>query len=271
MRDRAARAGGVRIEDPDMPSPFPGMDPFIESQRFDKFHSVYLVTLADLLVPLVRPKYVVDVERYVFLSAEDEERLYKPEVSISQAPGEPHPAGGVGTVATLEPRMLSIPLPDEEGQTFLTVRTASDRKVVTMIELLSPVNKDATGGQRAYLSKRANYLRTLANLVEIDLLRGGTRLPSKPPLTEGDYFAYVIRHGDSAHVAGYAWNLQDHLPTIPIPLWERDADVGLDLQKAFDVTYERRGYDYILDYTAPIAPPLPANVQRWAEARLTTK
>lgn len=254
-----------------MPSPFPGMDPFIESQRFDEFHSVYLVTLAELLVPLVRPKYAVDVERYVFLSAEDEERLYKPDVSISKTTDERRRAGGTGTVATLEPRMLSIPSPDEEGQTFLTVRTSGDRKVVTMIELLSPVNKDATGGQRAYLSKRANYLRTLANLVEIDLLRGGTRLPSKPSLTEEDYSAYVIRHGDSVHVAGYSWNIQDHLPTIPVPLGERDPDVGLDLQKAFDVTYERRGYDYILDYTAPIIPPLSANVQRWAAERLATK
>lgn len=251
-----------------MPSPFPGMDPFIESQRFDEFHSVYLVSLADQLVPLVRPKYAVDVERYVYLSAEDEERLYKPDMSISQAPGEPGAGRGAGTVATLEPRMLSIPLPDEEGQTFLTIRTARDRKVVTMIELLSPVNKDATGGQRAYLSKRANYLRTLANLVEIDLLRGGTRLPSKPSLTGGDYSAYVIRHGDSAHVAGYSWNLQDRLPTIPVPLGENDPDVGLDLQLAFDVTYERRGYDYILDYTAPIVPQLQPNVQQWVKERL---
>ena len=252
-----------------MPSPFPGMDPFIESQRFDEFHSVYLVTLADLLVPLVRPKYAVDVERYVFLSSEDDERLYRPDVSISEGKGGAAAAGA--GVATLAPRMLSIPVPDEEGQTFLTIRTARDRKVVTMIELLSPVNKDATGGQRTYLSKRANYLRTLASVVEIDLLRGGTRLPSKPSLTDRDYSAYVVRHGDSAHVAGYSWNLQDLLPTIPVPLAEGDADVGLDLQQAFDITYDRRGYDYLLDYSAPIDPPLPENVQRWVDERLAGK
>lgn len=252
-----------------MRSPFPGMDPFIESQRFDEFHSVYLVTLADLLVPLVRPKYAVDVERYVFLSSEDDERLYKPDVSISEGKGGAAAAGA--GVATLEPRMLSIPVPDEEGQTFLTIRTARGRKVVTMVELLSPVNKDATGGQRAYLSKRANYLRTLASVVEIDLLRGGTRLPSKPSLTDMDYSAYVVRHGDSAHVAGYSWNLQDRLPTLPVPLAEGDADVGLDLQQAFDITYDRRGYDYLLDYSAPIDPPLPENVQRWVDERLAGK
>lgn len=78
----------------------------------------------------------------------------------------------------------------------------------------------------------------------------------------------MIRHGDSSHVAGYAWNLQDRLPTIPVPLGEGDPDVGLDLQQAFDVTYDRRGYDYVLDDTAPITPPLPPDVQQWVAERL---
>jgi hypothetical protein len=108
-------------------------------------------------------------------------------------------------------------------------------------------------------------LRTSANVVEIDLLRGGTRLPSKPSLTGGDYLAYVIRHGDSVHVEGNAWSLQDRLPVIPIPLGEGDPDVGLDLQEAFDKTYDRRGYDYILDYNAPIQPPLTEGVHGWVD------
>ena len=251
-----------------MPSPFPGMDPVIESQRFDEFHSVYLVTLADLLVPLVRPRYSVDVERYVFLSADDHERMCRPDVSIAEARGGTALTGGAGSVATLAPRMLSVPVSHQDGQKYLSIRSRADRHVVTVVELLSPVNKDATGGQREYLSKRANYLRTLTNVVEIDLLRGGTRLPSKPPLTDGDYSAYVIRNGDGARVEGYVWNLQERLPVIPIPLAEGDLDVGLDLQEAFGTTYDRRGYDYILDYQVPIVPPLTEAVQRWVSERL---
>ncbi|MDZ7617983.1 MAG: DUF4058 family protein [Patescibacteria group bacterium] len=251
-----------------MPSPFPGMDPYIESQRFDEFHSVYLVTLAELLVPLVRPKYAVDVERYVFLSAEEDVQSYKPDVAISEGRDGGVPATGRERVATLEPRMLSVPMPDEHAQKFLAIRSRDDRRVVTMIEVLSPVNKSASGGQREYLSKRTNHLQTLASVVEIDLLRGGTRLPSKPLLTDGDYSAYVIRHGDSTHVAAYAWNLDQCLPVIPVPLGEDDPDVGLDLQAAFDRTYDRRGYDYILDYTAALKPPVTADVQRWIDERL---
>jgi hypothetical protein len=244
------------------------MDPYIESQRFDEFHSVYLVTLAELLVPLVRPKYVVDVERYVFLSAEDDEQSYKPDVAISEGRDGGVPATGRERVATLEPRMLSVPMPDEHAQKFLVIRSRDDRRVVTMIEVLSPVNKSASGGQREYLSKRTNYLQTLASLVEIDLLRGGTRLPSKPLLTDGDYSACVIRHGDSTHVAAYTWDLDQRLPVIPVPLGEGDPDVGLDLQAAFDRTYDRRGYDYILDYAATVKPPVTADVQQWIVGRL---
>ena len=251
-----------------MPSPFPGMDPYIESQRFDEFHSVYLVTLAELLVPLVRPKYSVDVERYVFLSAEDDEQAYKPDVAISEGRDGSLPASYQESVATLEPRILSVPLPDEDDQKFLAIRSRNDRRVVTMIEVLSPVNKSASGGQHEYLSKRTNYLRTLASVVEIDLLRGGTRLPSKPALTDGDYSAYVIRHGDSTHVAAYTWNLNQRLPVIPVPLGQNDPDVGLDLQEAFNRTYDRRGYDYILDYRAPVQPPVREDVQRWIDAQL---
>lgn len=251
-----------------MPSPFPGMDPVIESQRFDEFHSVYLVTLAELLVPLVRPKYSVDVERYVFLSAEDDEQVYRPDVAIAEVRNGTASTGGAGSVATLEPRMLAVPVSDQDGQKFLSIRSRADRRVVTMIEVLSPVNKDATGGQREYLGKRANYLRTLTNVVEIDLLRGGTRLPSKPPLTDGDYSAFVIRRGDAAHVEGYTWSLRERLPVIPVPLGEGDPDVGLDLQKAFDSTYDRRGYDYILDYHAPIHPPLTEAARQWVDKQL---
>jgi len=78
----------------------------------------------------------------------------------------------------------------------------------------------------------------------------------------------VIRRGDAAHVGGYSWNLQDRLPVIPVPLGEGDSDVGLDLQEAFEKTYDRRGYDYILDYQAAVKPPLPEEVRRWVAERV---
>ena len=136
-----------------MPSPFPGMDPFIESQRFDETHSVYLVTLAELLVPLVRPRYTVDVERYVYLTAEDLDKSYKPDVSITETGAEPLRPGNGHSVGTLEPQIPAVPDSDEDDQKFLTIRSRDEKTVVTVIELLSPTNKDAEWGQREYLAK----------------------------------------------------------------------------------------------------------------------
>jgi hypothetical protein len=253
-----------------MSAPFPGMDPFIESQRFDDFHTAFLVTIRELLVPVVRPRYTVEVERFVFVSGdEDVEHLFEPDVLLAETETSTAAATAASPVATLQPRIMAVPQTDEDGQAFLTIRTTDDRNVITVIELLSPTNKEKSGGMQQYLAKRATYLRTLTNIVEIDLLRGGTRLPTHEPLEDGDYFTFVIRHGDRSHVEVYGWKLPDRLPVIPVPLREDDPDVGLDLQEAFDRAYDRSGYDYAINYKRPVTPPLPEDVQRWVEERLT--
>lgn len=254
-----------------MPSPFPGMDPFIEGQRFDDFHHAYVIGIRELLVPLVRPKYIVEAERYVYLTGEVEDeraaRLVRPDLAIVEATPEIGASEG-GTVATLEPRIMAVPVADEDGQLFLTIRTRDDRQVVTVIELLSPTNKDGGVGRREYLTKRANYLRTRTNAVEIDLLRGGTRLPTQEPLDEADYFAFVTRQGGWMHVEVYGWKLPDRLPVIPVPLQGGDPDVGLDLQAAFDRVYDASGYDYSLDYRREVAPELSAANRQWVGQRV---
>ena len=50
-----------------MPSPFPGMDPFIESDEWTDFHVSFLVELGRILVPQVRPKYLVRRGRRVYV------------------------------------------------------------------------------------------------------------------------------------------------------------------------------------------------------------
>ncbi len=250
-----------------MPSPFPGMDPFIESQRFDEFHNAFVMIVKEELIPLVRPEYIIDVDRYVFLSSELDQHLYRPDVSLAKTK-ESEFAAHPDVKSTLEPQILMLPSPEEDEQAFLTVRRRDHSKIITMIELLSPVNKEASQGQIEYLAKRANYLRTMANIVEIDLLRGGSRLPTEPVLDSGDYSTYVIRHGDRTHVEGYTWGLRDQLPVIPIPLAIGDPDVGLNLQNAFDKLYDRHGYDYSLDYKANVQPTLKKNDQDWVEQQL---
>ena len=132
-----------------------------------------------------------------------------------------------------------------------------------MIEVLSPWNKTPGDGQTEYLVKRANVLRTPAHLVELDLLRGGQRLPTREPLKPADYYAFVCRKERLPQVDVYAWTLQQPLPPIPIPLAGSDPDVILDLQAAFTTTYDRAGYDYSLNYSRAVEPPLAPAVADW--------
>jgi hypothetical protein len=163
-----------------------------------------------------------------------------------------------------------MPMPRRFRQAFITIRTRNYHDVVTVIELLSPWNKAAGDGRTEYLVKRTNVFASRAHLVELDLLRGGERLPTIEPLKPADYFAFVLRREMLPKGAVYAWSLREPLPTVPIPLAAGDADVPLNLQIAFTTTYDRAGYDYSLDYRRPPDPPLTQVDAEWAARLLGT-
>ena len=206
-----------------MSSPFPGMDPFIEGQKWEDFHASFITAIRDALVPAVRPKYIVDVERRIYLERID--------------PSEEH------------------------RETFITIRRGTPARVVTVIELLSPTNKrKGTEGRDQYLDKIHALLKTSVSLVELDLLRGG-ECPAVSDPPSGDYFAMVSKPKPRPLAEVYGWSLADPLPRILIPLSIEDPDVPLDLQAAFNLVYDRAGYDYAIDYKQPVVPPLSATEQ----------
>jgi hypothetical protein len=142
--------------------------------------------------------------------------------------------------------------------------------VVTIVEVLSPTNKRPGGdGRDAYLQKREEVLLSPAHLVELDLLRGGERLPALKPLPPGDYYAFVSRQRDRPMAAVYAWSLRSPLPAIPVPLAGDDRDVIPDLQSVFTDVYDRAGYDYTLDYERAVEPTLSEDDATWARERLS--
>lgn len=53
-----------------MPSPFPGMDPFLESQEWEDFHTRLITAFSDRLSPKIEPDYLVRVERRVYVESE---------------------------------------------------------------------------------------------------------------------------------------------------------------------------------------------------------
>jgi hypothetical protein len=241
------------------------MDPFIESQKWADFHTRLITAMSDALVPSVRPKYVIDVEERVYIERDPDDpvMIVRPDVAAADSggPATDDPAA----VATADaPVECLIPMPEPAQEAFLTIRRKDGKSVVTVIELLSPANKrPGASGYDQYLDKRNHVLATSANLIELDLLRGGRRLPLVGSLPEGDFLATVSRGRRRPRAEVYVWALEQPLPRIPIPLADSDPDVGLDLQQQFTLVYDRAGYDYALNYEEPPDPPLGETRQEW--------
>lgn len=260
-----------------MPSPFPGMDPFIESQRWEGFHTSFISGIRDALVAILRPRYEVDVETRVYLETSDPEqagRSFIADAGIANAARDEETARAAGlAVATenfVEAHECVLPWPEERREAYLVLRRPHTSEVITVIELLSPSNKlRRAKGRELYLEKRMELLLTQAHFVELDLLRGGERMPfSNPPV--GDYFALISRASRRPMASVYGWLLTHRLPVIPIPLAQGDPDVKLDLQAVFDGVYDRAGYDYSLDYRLDVLPLLSESEKKWTADRLST-
>ena len=243
-----------------MPSPFPGMDPFIEMSEWTEFHVQMIVEFQRLLSPQVRPKYVARTERRVYLEHLVElQSTFQPDVQIFKS--EPPRSQGIATSAVameIEPKIYSVPLPREERETYLEIRTADSNQVVTVIELLAPTNKRrGSDGFRAYYNKREELLQAGVNLVEIDLLRLGVRPITVEPLAaETDYCALVHRANRRGQAEVYEWTLRNVLPGIRVPLTGGDPDVLLPLQRAFVTVYDFDAYELTLRYPQTSLPNL---------------
>ena len=255
-----------------MPSPFPGMDPYLEGGSWPDFHMLLISEMRTLLSGRIRPKYIVEAERRVYLETDpsDPERFIRPDVAIEMEPyGPSGRAVQTDAVSLAEPVTLTLPMPAEHREAYLTIRLAKPRKVVTVIEVLSPTNKNLrTTGREVYLAKRDGVLECKTHLVELDLLRGGERLPTVQPLPAADYYAFVSRGNRRPQVDVYPWSLRQPMPAIPIPLEPEDPDVVLDLQAVFNAVYDRAGYDYSLDYEGQVEPPLADADAQWAKGLL---
>lgn len=254
-----------------MPSPFPGMDPYLEGDMFQEFHDRLANQISVQLMPLLSPKYVALLaKRYVFdrpaLGIFDAplERILYPDVHVV-APSEalPAPVGGNTGLAIAEPPIeLPSLLPEQVPILSLEIRDVADRRLVTIIEILSPVNKYGEG-VRDYAERRTEILQTATHLLEIDLLRRGTRirLGGEPP--PAPYYVYLSRvqrrpwTQACAEPSRSIWplGLREPLPTVPVPLLPPDPEVPLDLQAAVNACFALVGYERLLDYAGPPPPP----------------
>jgi Protein of unknown function (DUF4058) len=239
-----------------MPSPFPGMDPYLEQPAlWAGVHTSLISILREQLVPAVGPRFFVDVQETVYILDPDDpgQRVIRPDVVVVERPVAVTPRAIPGQIA--EPVMVALAEPVDLRLPFLVLRDTVDRQVVATIELLSPVNKEAgSRGRREYLDKRRRGIASTAHWIEIDLLRAGERPPEAR--TRNDYYAALHRAGQGDALEVWFMDLPNPLPTIAVPLLAAMPDVALDLQAAVTTLYNRFAYELTLDYATPPPPPL---------------
>jgi hypothetical protein len=249
-----------------MPSPFPGMNPFLEQEdAWSDFHERYIPAAAEEIGKQIQPAYIVRIEQNVYIhEIPDEGRTFmgRPDVFLTEGDGTAIPSVGSATLAAPTNARL-IPLTFKEQESFIEIQDRHSRKVITAIELLSPTNKTAGSDRDQYLAKRERYLATGVHLVEVDLLRGGRRVPLDPQPT-CDYCVVLSRAEDRPTVGVWPIQLRDRLPTVPVPLRSPDGDASLDLQSVLNRVYDAAGYGYYI-YEHPPRPPLKSPEAEWAQ------
>jgi hypothetical protein len=135
-------------------------------------------------------------------------------------------------------------------------------------EVLSPSNKrPGTEGWELYQRKRQSVLLGNVSLVEIDLLRGGRRMPMLDPWPDSPYTLLVAR-AKSPFCRVWRAHYRRPAPAIPVPLAKPDPDITLELQPMFDAIYQRFRYERSIDYKKPLTPPLAAADSTWLKQQL---
>ena len=251
------------------------MDPWLEKHWGD-VHQAMVTYARDAIQPQLPDDLVARTEERVFLETPfGQGRQHEPDVRIIEAKTREKVRMPSSGVAVAEPLIMQFPNdPVTEGYIQI-LDLGSAKRVVTVIEVVSPANKSGGPGQRLYLQKQEEVLESETSLVEIDLLRGGNdvivaRRIGLPPTHRTQYQVSVRRGWRSDAVEVYRVPLRERLPIIRVPLRESDQDAHLDLQEIFDKAYENGRYDHT-DYSMKAQPPLDAADAQWAETILREK
>jgi hypothetical protein len=250
-----------------MPSPFPGMDPWLENPTdWTGFHDILIVATVKAMQPGLRARgYYAKPGERVWLT--QPRRPIYPDVALISVPTSRNPTSTGAVLAPDEPiRMRRADV--EVTESYVDIYDLHGNRLVTSIEYLSPANKSDTDGRAMYLRKQEEARSAGIHLVEIDLIRRGPHVLDIPEanlqdLDRWDYLINLVRRGTNEYEF-YPLRLRNHLPVIRIPLANGDDDAALDLQAIFNESYEIGPYPDSLNYADEPQHRLADDDATWA-------
>jgi len=236
------------------------MDPYLEHpDLWRDVHHGLIAALRDDLAPRLRPRYRVKVEVRVYAAMPDKLGFIGvPDVGIIQV-NEPVTAYRTPT----RPRRVELLVPDVIEEGYLEIQEVASAKVITVIEILSPANKRPGEGRRFYEFKRGLVFASGTQLVEIDLLRAHQPMPISGNGHPGHYRLLVSRSHRRPKADLYTFDVQEPIPTFPLPLQPGEEEPAVDLNRILHDLYDRAGYDLSIDYRREPAPPFVGEDAQW--------
>jgi hypothetical protein len=256
-----------------MPSPFPGMDPYLEHPgRWPDVHLNIIAQMRTMLNIGLRPRYVARAEERVYVEDEDDSFRSSmiPDVRLSM--GTTKGILGASAAAIDDPVEVKTIQFDEITESRLEVTDVETSQLVAVIEVLSPSNKTmGSSGRDSFRKKRNEVLQSKVHWIEIDLLRRGKGFIRSSLLRDRQYYVHVSRA--NRRPLGKLWriDLRKPLPTFGVPLRGKDPDFPVNLQEGLDAVYHGGSYDVTIDYKSEPIPPLPADLAAWADQLLKEK
>ena len=242
-----------------MTSPFPGMDPYLEGSLWSDFHRTLILTMRRLIVPQLPSQYFAVIESYVMEDKNPGEEIgiMYPDLGVLEKRNdrveEPSVVYGKGTPIT--PPTISLPsLPSFHiSIPTIEIRDIDDQGLISVIEVLSPVNK-RNPGLKSYQNKRLKLHKAGINLLEVDLLRRGQRVVENPNIPFSHYMAVLQRGYDKTYDV-WTMDIKDKLPVLPLPLKRRDKDIVIDLQLSLNMTFKENYNRNSINYRKTPPPP----------------
>jgi hypothetical protein len=273
-----------------MPSPFPGMDPYLEAHyHWPDLHEALAGEIRVLLNATLPTPYYAKTEmrpEVGIVESDEPRRRIVPDFAVARDPFSNGSGGGVavleGARKTTSPSRKMSAASETIRHPYIEIRDAEQGHVlITLIEIASPSNKKHGADRQAYLQKQQQVFDSNASLIELDLLRTGDRLLANPFLQQYVYFLspapdylVVVNRAWERGGAGLTYEifpipLYEMLPCIPVPLRQGQEETPLDLQYAFQRAYDggpyRRG---AVNYSQPPEPPLTGEWAVWAEEKV---